>query len=133
MYKECSSEKFTEPIFKEYGILNLKGKLVYNRSTFMHKYRHNKLPESFSGIFTEISDTSEIQIRQNDFNYQNKPAKTPNLENFPMKKLISNWNFLSIDLKSTGELDEFQALLKETLLHKYSFETDCPSNCFSCN
>ena len=123
----------TEPIFKEFQILNLRDKLVYIRSTFMHQYRHDKLPASFSGLFTDITNSDEFQIRHNDYNYINKPAIKSNLENFPLKQILSNWNSLSIDLKSTGEEEEFQALLKETLLYNYNFETDCPNNCYSCN
>ena len=40
----------TEPIFKNLGILKFTDKLSYCRSVFMHQYRHNKLPPSFTGI-----------------------------------------------------------------------------------
>ena len=99
----------------------------------MHQFKHDKLPASFSGIFTDIINSDELQIRHNDYNYVNKPAIKSYLEKFPLKQIVSNWNSLSIDLKSTGEEDEFKTLLKEDLLSKYSFETDCPINCFSCN
>ena len=45
----------TEPIFKDLGILKFTDKLSYCRSIFMHKYRHNKLPPSFTGIFSETT------------------------------------------------------------------------------
>ena len=99
----------------------------------MHQFKPDKLPASFSGIFTDIINSDELQIRHNDYNYVNKPAIKSYLEKFPLKQIVSNWNSLSIDLKSTGEEDEFKTLLKEDLLSKYSFETDCPINCFSCN
>ena len=99
----------------------------------MHQCKYDKLPASFSGIFTDIINSDELQIRHNDYNYVNKPAIKSYLEKFPLKQIVSNWNSLSIDLKSTGEEDEFKTLLKEDLLSKYSFETDCPINCFSCN
>ena len=123
----------TEPIFMDLEILNLTDKLTYCRSNFMHQFKHDKLPASFSGIFTDIINSDELQIRHNDYNYVNKPAIKSYLEKFPLKQIVSNWNSLSIDLKSTGEEDEFKTLLKEDLLSKYSFETDCPINCFSCN
>ena len=69
----------TEPIFKEFQILNLRDKLIYNRSTFMHQYRHEQLPTSFSGLFTDITNTDELQIRHNDYNYINKAAVKSNL------------------------------------------------------
>ena len=123
----------TEPLFKNLQILNLNDKLTYCRSIFMHQYKHNKLPESFSGIFTDIINTDQLQVRHNDFNMINKPAIKSCLEKFPLKQIISTWNSLSVDLKSTGDEEEFKLLLKEDLLSKYCLELDCPSNCFSCN
>ena len=99
----------------------------------MHKYRHEKLPESFAGTFTDTIMSDEHQSRHNDYNYLNKPAIKKNLENFPLKQIIFNWNALNIDLKSTADLAEFQLLLKEKYLSQYSLETDCSDNCFSCN
>ena len=98
----------------------------------MHKYRNEKLPASFSGIFTDITDSGELQTRHNDYNYQNKPAIKRTLENFPYKKIINNWNALEIDLKSTADAEEFETLLKEKYLSNYRYEMDCPSNCYSC-
>ena len=99
----------------------------------MHKYRHSKLPVSFSGIFSETTMTDEIQSRHNDYNYLNEPAIKKNLDKFPLKQIIFNWNALSVDLKSTAEFIEFEYLLKQQFLAKYSFETDCLYNCFSCS
>ena len=98
----------------------------------MHQYRHEKLPSSFSGLFSDLVNTDELQTRQNDYNYLNKPANKKYLEKFPLKQILTNWNSLNIDLKSTGEEEEFKSLLKENLLSKYSTEPDCPINCYSC-
>ena len=124
----------TEPLFRQLGILTFPDKLSYCRAIFMHKYRHSKLPASFSGIFTETSMTDEIQSRHNDYNYLNQPAMKRYLDSFPLKKIIFNWNYLSVDLKSTAEFTEFEYLLKENYLSKYNLETDCfVDNCFSCS
>ena len=40
----------------------------------MHKYRNNKLPASFSGIFLDTTTTDMMQSRHNDYNYQKLPA-----------------------------------------------------------
>ena len=40
---------------------------------------------------------------------------------------------MSIELKSTAELAEFELLLKEKYLSQYSLETECHDNCFSCS
>ena len=77
--------------------------------------------------------TDEMQSRHNDYHYLNEPAIEKCLENFPLKQIIFNWNALSIELKSTAELAEFELLLKDKYLSQYSLETDCSANCFSCN
>ena len=69
----------------------------------MHQYRNNKLPVSFSDIFTDITNTDECHKRHNDNNYINKPATKLYLGSFPYKNFVSNLNFLSIDSKSTAD------------------------------
>ena len=122
----------TEPIYKNLEILTVSDKITLCRSMFMHQYRHEKLPSSFSGLFSDLVNTDELQTRHNDYNYLNKPANKKYLEKFPLKQILTNWNSLNIDLKSTGEKEEFKSLLKENLLSKYSAEPDCPINCYSC-
>ena len=122
----------TEPIFKEHQILKFADKLSFCRAIFMHQYRNNKLPTSFSNIFADIICTDQLQTRHNDYNYVNKPAVNKHLENFPYKKIVSNWNSLSIDLKSTAEYVDFYDLLKKTYLLSYSCEIECVGPCFSC-
>ena len=80
----------TEPIFKDLGILKFTDKLSYCRSVFMHQYRHNKLPPSFAGIFTETTMSDEIQSRHNDYNYRNEPAIRKCLEKFGIKYFEGN-------------------------------------------
>ena len=127
-----SFKAHTEPLFKTQSILKFSDKLSHSRAVFMHKYRHNKLPTSFSGIFTDTTMTELMNSRHNDYNYQNLPAIKKVLENFPLKQIIFNWNSLSLELKSTADPMEFDKMLKEQILSKYSYETDCQENCFSC-
>ena len=91
---------------------------------------HKKLPVSFTGIFKEISNTSNN--RHNDYNYETLPATKKYLENFPLKQIIFNWNALSLDLKATADPLEFQTLLKRSLFSKYNYELDCLPDCFMC-
>ena len=107
-----SYKAHSEPLFKSLNILKFSDKLAHSRAVFMHKYRHNKLPTSFHGIFTETMTTDMLQSRHNDYNYQNVPAIRKSLENFPLKQIIFNWNFLSLDLKATADPIEFDFLLK---------------------
>ena len=59
-------------------------------------------------------------FRQNDYRYINKPAPNKYLENFPCKQILSNWNSLDIDIKSTSDADTFKHILKETYLPFYN-------------
>ena len=79
----------TEPIFKDLGILKFTDKLSYCRSVFMHQYRHNKLPPSFTGIFSETTMSNRFQSRHNDYNYLNEPAIKKALKNCPLSKSFS--------------------------------------------
>ena len=75
-----------------------------------------------------------MQSRHNDYNYLNQPAIKIYLDNFPWKKIIFNWNALSLDLRSIAEFTEFEYLLKESYLAEYKLETDCYlDNCFRYN
>ena len=67
-------------------------KLSYCRNIFMHRYKNNKLPPSFSGIFTDIVSTDELQTRHSDYNINNLPAIKRSVESFPYKQIIANWS-----------------------------------------
>ena len=123
----------SEPIFKKLQILKLSDKFAYCRSLFMHQYKNNKLPVSFSDKFIDITSTDDLQTRHNDYNFVNKPACKSYLEKFPYKQILSNWNSLSIDLKSTADGETFQQMLKEMYLSKYSCESQCLGPCYSCS
>ena len=129
--KSCKAH--TEPLFKTHSILKFPDKLSHSRAVFMHKYRHNKLPTSFFGMFNDTAMTDGMQSRHNDYNYQNLPAINKGLESFPLKQMIFNWNSLSLELKATADPTEFDQLLKQKFISQYSYETDCQDNCYSCN
>ena len=46
--------------------------------------------------------------------------------------MVSDWNSLSIDLKSTADAKDFIYLLKKKFIVEYSSETQCSINCYSC-
>ena len=102
-----SFKAHTEPLFKTLSILKFSDKLSHSRAVFMHQYRHNKLPTSFSGMFVDTTMTDTMQSRHNDYNYQNLPAIKKGLENFPFKQIIFNWNSLCLELKATADYQEF--------------------------
>ena len=127
-----SFKAHTEPLFKTLSILKFSDKLSHSRAVFMHKYRHNKLPTSFSGMFVDTTMTDTRQSRHNDYNYRNLPAIKRGLENFPFKQIIFNWNRLSLELKATADAQDFDYMLKQNFISQYNYETDCPHDCFTC-
>ena len=119
----------TEPLFKHLEILKLSDKLSFCQAQFMHQYRNKKLPESFDNMFSEITVADELQTKHNDYNYINHPAIKNSLERFPTKMLVSNWNHLNVDLKSTADYLKLKFLLKKKILSSYIYETDCYCEC----
>ena len=123
----------TEPIFKRLGILNLHDKIIFNRSLFVHQYKNKKLPISFDNMFSDIPPEN-VKTRHCDYNIENIPAVKSYMENFPSKKLITNWNSLGLDFKATADENEFKLLLCENLFSRYSDETKCTdTKCYNCS
>ena len=140
LQKKCvrnvSLEKFSahsEPIFKKLGILKNADKITYCQAVFMHQYKNKKLPDSFVNMFQDITNLDDLKTRNNDYNFQNKPAIKKYLEKFPTKVMVSSWNYLHIDCKATAEPEEFKSLLKQRILFSYSSEPECDMNCYTCN
>ena len=99
----------------------------------MHQLKNDKLPISFSGIFTDKTNSDNPQTRHNDYNFVNTPALKSYLERFPYKQIVSTWNNLNIDLKATAEGYEFRQMLKDMYLSSYRCDTQCLGPCYSCN
>ena len=122
----------TEPIFKDLKILKFSDKLLFCRSLFMHQYKNKKLPSSFCDVFTDITNTDSMQLRDNDYNFENLPSCKKYLESFPYKQILSNWNSLPIDIKSEADFETFQILLKEMYFSNYSLQDNCTPPCYAC-
>ena len=83
-------------------------------------------------MYTDIINADELTTRHSDYNYVINPAIKRNLETFPLKQILFNWNSLDLELKATADAEEFRMLVKQKLTYKYNLETDCPPNCYSC-
>ena len=54
----------TEPIFKEYGLLNVNDMFLLNKLKFLHKLYHNNLPIYFEGYWEHLTKTKlEYNLR----------------------------------------------------------------------
>ena len=97
----------------------------------MHKYRHKKLPTSFSDMFKDATTTN--YNRHSDYNYDTLPATKKYLENFPLKQIIFDWNSLGLEFKATADPTDFETMLKSYYLSTYKSELECSYDCFICN
>ena len=86
--KKCTG--YSEPLLKELGILKNADKITYCQAVFMHQYKNKKLPESFVNMFQDITNLDDLQTRNNDYNFQNKPAIKKYVEKFPTKVMVSS-------------------------------------------
>ena len=54
----------TEPIFKEYDLLNVNDMFLLNKLKFLHKLCHNNLPVYFEGYWEHLTKTElEYNLR----------------------------------------------------------------------
>ena len=84
-------------------------------------------------MFSDIPPEN-VKTRHCDYNIENIPAVKSYMENFPSKKLITNWNSLGLDFKATADENEFKLLLCENLFSRYSDETKCTdTKCYNCS
>ena len=56
----------------------------------MHQYKYKKLPTTFSDIYTDITNTDELQTRYNNYDFVINPAIKRNLETFPLRQILYN-------------------------------------------
>ena len=64
MHEKCCPDQFqahTVLLLKLLEVLKVTDKLSYCMASLMHNYRHDKLPASFSGIFTDTIMSDELR------------------------------------------------------------------------
>ena len=96
----------TKKAFKQHGFLQLHDLISYNQAVFIHNYKHNKLPSSFTNMLDDVPENIR-RLRDDDFNYILPQNKYAYLNNFPQYQLIYNWNNLPLLLKSVSEPSQF--------------------------
>ena len=59
-----TNKSHTQPIFKEYGVLNVNDMFLLNKLKFLHKLYHNNLPVYFEGYWEHLTKTElEYNLR----------------------------------------------------------------------
>jgi hypothetical protein len=82
----------TNPLFKKLGILPLNDLIKYSSLKFMHKFKHNKLPFSFSETWiTNRARNPDINLRNAD-NYYIPAHNLATVKRFPLFTFPKTWN-----------------------------------------
>jgi hypothetical protein len=82
----------SNPLFKQLGVLPLNDLIKYSSLKFMHKFKHNKLPMSFSETWlTNRARNPDILLRNAD-NFYVPAHNLATLKRFPLFTFPKNWN-----------------------------------------
>jgi hypothetical protein len=82
----------TNPLFKKLGIFPLNDLIKYSSLKFMHKFKHNKLPFSFSETWiTNRARNPDINLRNAD-NYYIPAHNLATVKRFPLFTFPKTWN-----------------------------------------
>jgi hypothetical protein len=120
-----------DPLFQSLKILKIPDLIRLNQTLFVHKYRSDRLPPSFSNYLTPNTVGPSSGIRHADYNYQSSRINVPALCYMPTYQLIKSWNCTPISIKSEGEEDNFKLLYISKVLESYDFEC-LKARCYSC-
>ena len=122
----------TSNLFYDLKILKFEDLLRMERVSFVHKYKHNRLPPAFSKSF--LLDVDPLDLTRRADIHSLVPPKIPNklFSRLPQTLLARSWNELSFVLRSEGDLHLFKAEFKRITLNSYIF-TCSKTACYSCN
>ena len=124
-----SYRSHTDPLFKKCQLLKLEDLYTLQVALFMHDYKYDRLPPSFTDIFQK--NTFLHGRHANNFpRYRPRTLFTANLprHNFP-----KTWNDLNPDLKNISSRNIFKRQLKTQFLNHYNSKVKCKfQNCPDC-
>ena len=96
----------------------------------MHKYRYDRLPSSFTNMYTFKLQSGNCRLREEDGNFEipafSKSCLVPHIETAKI------WNRLPYFLKSLTKEKQFKSQLKTFLINKYPDDCD-KIKCFTCH
>jgi hypothetical protein len=82
----------SNPLFKQLGVLPLNDLIKYSSLKFMHKFKHNRLPLSFSETWlTNRARNPDVLLRNAD-NFYVPAHNLATLKRFPLFTFPKNWN-----------------------------------------
>ena len=107
--------------------LNFDDLLKLNATSFMYDFVNNKLPVSFSEMFTPLSDpnrTKSFKLEKVNYKY---------LEQFPKVYFPKFWNNLCSETKNSSSINIFKNIMKNETLNTYKSFSCTKLNCYSCS
>ena len=105
----------TGPLFRQLGILNLRGIYQYLLSTFMYRLRDKDLPKIFDNFCKTNSEIHSYCTRQVD-DYFVPPWRLDIRKRSPSVQAPLIWNELPLSLKTCKTLANFKICLKKHLV-----------------
>ena len=109
----------TDPLFTSLNVLKFQDLFSYTASNFMHKYLHNKTPDSFSDMFTTFAEPNRTK------NFQLCRVKNNFLEQFPAYFLPKLWNLNSLEHKNILSHNSFKKNTFKNYISQYPLAVNC--------
>ena len=106
----------SEPLFKQLGILNLKGSVSYHNLLFVYQYHYDILPESFNVYFCEVASRHNYSTRLASKQSYCIGAPRTNYGKFNVRfSAIKHWNILDEETKLLP-FNSFKTQVKKNIL-----------------
>ena len=118
----------TSILYKKHKLTNFSDTLLLQGATLLHNYRHDRLPDSFSNMFSFKIDTDKNRLRNEDGTFETNSSKFIS----PLQSAIHFWNRIPIRIREIKTTSIFKNEIKEHFISKY--EDFCiKDKCYVCN
>ena len=108
-----SANSHTEPLFASLGLLKFSDLFKYNCAIFMHKYYNKCLPNSFEGMFTQLTEPNRT------LGYRTPRSVNSFVDKLPSAFLPRIWNGLDRQLKTIKSHPVFKRSLQNYMISNY--------------
>jgi len=115
----------TEPLFKLNNILTVKDIYKHQVCLFVHDFKYNRLPVSFSYFFPTGNDTNLSSRRVNHIPLTIPMSRTSFSSHLPTHLFPNIWNSLHNDTMSIQNRNTFTSTLKSHFIDEYSTRVTC--------
>ena len=128
--RHISLSKYNEHtplLYKTHKLTNFYDTIYMQKATLLHNYRHDRLPDSFSNMFSFKFDNYTNRLRNEAGTFYIIPTKyIP-----PLQSSIQTWNRIPLSIRETKKTSLFKTDLRNYLISKYD-EICVKDKCFVC-